>query len=53
VNLRSVFNGWFQSDDGQDIAEFAILLGLIALAVLVFATLLGGSLDGGSLDGLF
>jgi pilus assembly protein Flp/PilA len=32
-------------EEGQDLAEYAILLGLIALVVLVAVTALGGALD--------
>jgi Flp pilus assembly pilin Flp len=33
-----------RADDGQDLAEYAILIGLIALAVVGAVTLFGGQL---------
>jgi Flp pilus assembly pilin Flp len=35
---------WLRADDGQDLAEYAILVGLIALAVVGAVTLFGGQL---------
>jgi Flp pilus assembly pilin Flp len=35
---------WLGADDGQDLAEYAILVGLIALVVVGAVTLFGGSL---------
>lgn len=36
---------WVRSDEGQDLAEYALLLGLIALVVLLAVTALGGNLN--------
>lgn len=36
--------GIWQREDGQDLAEYAILVGLIALAVVGAVTLFGGQL---------
>ena len=36
----------FEREEGQDLAEYAILLGLIALVVMVAVILLGTSLSG-------
>jgi Flp pilus assembly pilin Flp len=35
---------WLRADDGQDLAEYAILVGLIALVVVGAVTLFGGQL---------
>ena len=35
---------WLGADDGQDLAEYAILVGLIALVVVGAVTLFGGQL---------
>jgi Flp pilus assembly pilin Flp len=35
---------WLRSDDGQDLAEYALLVALIALAVVGAVTLFGGQL---------
>ena len=35
---------WLEADEGQDLAEYAILIGLIALAVVGAVTLFGGQL---------
>jgi len=37
---------WMQKEEGQDLAEYALLIGLIALVVLVAVTLLGTGLQG-------
>ena len=37
---------WLQKEEGQDLAEYALLIGLIALVVLVAVTLLGTGLQG-------
>ena len=34
-----------KSDPGQDLAEYAILIGLIALLVVISITLIGGELN--------
>jgi pilus assembly protein Flp/PilA len=36
---------WFQREEGQDLAEYALLIGLIALIVLGAVTLLGEELS--------
>lgn len=35
---------WLRAEDGQDLAEYAILVGLIALVVVGAVTLFGGQL---------
>ena len=35
---------WLQSEEGQDLAEYALLLGLIAVVVMVAVMALGNSL---------
>jgi Flp pilus assembly pilin Flp len=35
---------WLMADDGQDLAEYAILVALIALVVIGAVTLFGGQL---------
>ena len=37
--------GYLASEGGQDLAEYALLIGLIALVVLVAVSLLGGNLS--------
>lgn len=37
---------WLRSEKGQDLAEYALLIGLIALIVLAAVTLLGNNLSG-------
>jgi pilus assembly protein Flp/PilA len=41
VHLRN----WLQREEGQDLAEYALLIGLIALVVIVAVTLLGENLS--------
>lgn len=36
---------WFDRDEGQDLAEYALLIGLIALVVILAVTFLGGQLS--------
>jgi len=36
---------WLKREEGQDLAEYALLIGLIALVVLAAVTLLGGNLS--------
>lgn len=47
--VKSIFNYWqdlsIQSEKGQDLAEYAILLGLIALLVVVSLTIIGTSIS--------
>jgi len=42
--LREVQHRIARADDGQDLAEYAILIGLIALVVVGAVTLFGGQL---------
>jgi pilus assembly protein Flp/PilA len=44
--LKSVADRVRPGQKGQDLAEYAMLIGLIALAVVAAVTLLGGSLTG-------
>ena len=37
---------WFVREEGQDLAEYALLIGLIALVVILAVTFLGSSLSG-------
>ncbi len=37
---------WLRREEGQDLAEYALLIGLIALIVLAAVTLLGNNLSG-------
>lgn len=46
MNLQGVVDSWLYREDGQDIAEYAILLVLIAVAAIVAARQLGQSLAG-------
>ncbi|MFC2023694.1 Flp family type IVb pilin [Chloroflexota bacterium] len=43
--LYVYLRNWLQRDEGQDLAEYALLIGLIALVVIVAVTLLGNSLS--------
>ena len=36
---------WLQREEGQDLAEYAILIGLIALVVMIAVTILGTNLS--------
>jgi pilus assembly protein Flp/PilA len=36
---------WLRSEEGQDLAEYALLIGLIALVVVFAVTTLGEELD--------
>ena len=36
---------WLTREEGQDLAEYALLIGLIALVVLIAVTLLGQNLS--------
>ncbi len=44
-NMTTVLMTLFKDERGQDLAEYAMLIGLIALFVVAAVTLLGGSLD--------
>ena len=43
--MVELFNALMQDESGQDLAEYAILIGLIALAVIVAVQLLGDTLS--------
>jgi pilus assembly protein Flp/PilA len=38
-------NNWLKREEGQDLAEYALLIGLIALALVGGVTYLGGGID--------
>lgn len=42
--MVELFNALMRDESGQDLAEYAILIGLIALAVIVAVQLLGGTI---------
>ena len=44
--MLQMFNALLLNESGQDLAEYAILIGLIALAVMVAVLLLGGTISG-------
>jgi pilus assembly protein Flp/PilA len=37
---------WLRREEGQDLAEYALLIGLIALVVILAVTVLGTNLSG-------
>ena len=43
--MLQLFNALLLDESGQDLAEYAILIGLIALAVIVAVRLLGGTIS--------
>ena len=43
--MNHLFNALLLDESGQDLAEYAILIGLIALAVIAAVTLLGGTIS--------
>ena len=43
--MLQMFKALLQDESGQDLAEYAILIGLIALAVIAAVTLLGGTIS--------
>jgi pilus assembly protein Flp/PilA len=43
--MLQLFKALLQDESGQDLAEYAILIGLIALAVIAATTLLGGTIS--------
>ena len=44
--LRTVFNNFiYKSEDGQDLAEYSMMIGLIALLLIVSLTIIGGSIN--------
>jgi pilus assembly protein Flp/PilA len=46
LNLYLNIINWLKSEEGQDLAEYALLLGLIAVVVMVAVMALGNSLLG-------
>jgi pilus assembly protein Flp/PilA len=46
LNLYLNLINWLKSEEGQDLAEYALLLGLIAVVVMVAVMALGNSLLG-------
>ncbi|MDH3298090.1 MAG: Flp family type IVb pilin [Gemmatimonadota bacterium] len=44
--MLQLLNSLLQDESGQDLAEYAILIGLIALAVIVAVRLLGNTISG-------
>ena len=44
LNSRKIITVRKSSEKGQDLAEYAILIGLIALTVVLAVTLIGGEL---------
>ena len=45
LHLYLRFQNWLEREEGQDLAEYALLIGLLALALVGSITLLGGGLD--------
>jgi pilus assembly protein Flp/PilA len=45
LNLYIRTQNFLKSEDGQDLAEYALLIGLIALALVGGVTYLGGGID--------
>ena len=43
--MLQLFNTLLLDESGQDLAEYAILIGLIAIAVIVAVTLLGNTIS--------
>jgi len=43
--MLQLFHAVLLDESGQDLAEYAILIGLIALAVIAAVTLLGGTIS--------
>jgi pilus assembly protein Flp/PilA len=46
LNLYLRVRNWFDREEGQDLAEYALLIGLIALVVILAVTFLGDELSG-------
>jgi pilus assembly protein Flp/PilA len=44
LNLYLSIRNWLNSEEGQDLAEYGLLLGLIAVVVMIAVALLGDSL---------
>ena len=45
LELYIGFQDWLAEQDGQDLAEYALLIGLIALVVLLAVTILGTNIS--------
>jgi Flp pilus assembly pilin Flp len=45
LKLYLQIRNWLVRDEGQDLAEYALLIGLIALAVIGAVTFLGTGID--------
>jgi pilus assembly protein Flp/PilA len=45
LELYVGFQNWLAEQEGQDLAEYALLIGLIALVVLLAVTVLGTNLS--------
>ena len=45
-DMLQLFNALLLDESGQDLAEYAILIGLIAIAVIVAVRLLGSTISG-------
>ena len=45
LSLYLRIRSWLKSKEGQDLAEYALLLGLIALVVIAAVTILGTGLS--------
>ena len=45
LELYVGFQNWLAEQEGQDLAEYALLIGLIALVVLLAVTILGTNLS--------
>ena len=45
LNLYLRVRNWFDREEGQDLAEYALLIGLIALVVILAVTFLGEELS--------
>lgn len=44
LNLYLSIRNWLQREEGQDLAEYALLIGLIAIVVVLAVTALGEGL---------
>jgi pilus assembly protein Flp/PilA len=44
IALYMKIRNWLRSEEGQDLAEYALLIGLIALVVVIAVTTLGEQL---------
>jgi pilus assembly protein Flp/PilA len=43
--IRTHWNSWLQGDDGQGLAEYALILALIAIIAIVALIFLGGQIS--------